>query len=118
MGATAMPDALTWERQGPYHWSGPGGCRVSACRLGPLLGADATEDMVAAAWRFTAWGPEAMAELNYWQWREAANLPERYEQGQETSQRRPLLGVFLTAEEARAACLAWLAGHAAGEEAS
>lgn len=109
-GASGVDQSGVWNRQGPYHWSGPGGCLVSACRVGPVLGAEASDDMVAAAWRFTAWGPEAMPELSYWQWRSAANLPGRYEPGQATPQRRPWLGVFLTAEEARAACLAWLAG--------
>ena len=112
----SVPENQIWERQGPYHWSGPGGCRVSACRVVSSRDSRENEAETAMGWRFTAWGPEALPALNYWQWREAANLPERYERGQETPQRRPWLGVFTTAEAARAACLAWLAGHeAAGQ---
>ena len=113
---TSVHEDQTWERQGPYHWSGPGGCRVSACRVVSSPDSREEEAETATGWRFTAWGPEALPALNYWQWREAANLPERYERGQETPQRRPWLGVFTTAEAARAACLAWLAGNeAAGQ---
>lgn len=97
-------DASPWVRQGRTFWAGPGDCRVAACHLG-----GETE-----SWRFSAWGAAALPELSYWQWHEAANLPVCSERGQALTQRRPLLGVYPTAAEARAACLAWLDGLVAG----
>jgi len=61
-------------------------------------------------WKFSAWGPVEQPELSYWKWRSAKAHQMRYERGQETPQRRSWLGVYSTAEAARAACLAWLAG--------
>lgn len=99
-----MADDLMWLRQGPYYWTGPGGCQVAACRLGPAT---------AARWRFTAWGAEEMPELTYWQWQAADKPPVVYARGEPVARRRPWLGVHDTAAAARAACLAWLAGREA-----
>ena len=77
---------------------------MAACRLGGET----------VSWRFSAWGAAERPELSYWQWHEAANQPVCSERGQVLTQRRPLLGVYPTAAEARAACLAWLDGLLAG----
>jgi len=122
-----------WQRAGTYHWQGPGGTQVSACQVaggtglagglglagGPCLAGGEREGLAekvrsvekpAVIWKFTAWGAVALPEMNYWQWRSATSHQTVYARGQETPQRRPWLGVYSTAEAARAACLAWLAG--------
>lgn len=95
-------EGVTWIRQGPYFWEGPGQCRVSACRT-------------QAGWRFSAWSGLAMPGSSYWDWAKAQVFAERYGMGMGIPQRRTWLGVFVTAEEARQACLAFLAGLGASE---
>ena len=122
-----------WQRAGTYHWQGPGGTQVSACQVAaqitvPVVRRSAGQadarvaereglaekvrsvEKPAVSWKFTAWGAVAFPEMNYWQWRSATSHQTVYARGQETPQRRPWLGVYSTATEARAACLAWLAG--------
>ncbi len=97
-GGAAVTEAAggAWVQQGPYFWEGPGQCRVSACRT-------------VAGWRFSAWSALAMPTSSYWDWAKAQVFAETYGVGVGMPQRRTYLGVFRTAEEARAACLAWLA---------
>jgi hypothetical protein len=99
-----------WVRQGTYSWDGPGGTRISAALVGS--GPD-------AGWRYTAWGAEEMPGASYWEWHQQAADQVVYERDQGLRQRRPWLGVYRTASEARQACLGWLAGAeaamAAGE---
>lgn len=94
--AVTEADGGAWVQQGPYFWEGPGQCRVSACRTG-------------AGWRFSAWSALAMPESSYWDWAKAQAFAETYGVGVGMPQRRTYLGGFRTAEEARAACMAWLA---------
>jgi len=54
-----------------------------------------------------------MPGLTVWQWQDAIKPPVRYAIGEAVARRRPWLGVYDTAEAARAACLAWLAGREA-----
>lgn len=56
-----------------------------------------------------------MPGLTVWQWQDAIKPPVRYAIGEAVVRRRPWLGVYDTAEAARAACLAWLAVAEAGQ---
>lgn len=67
------------------------GYRVTAVRVGD-------------GWRYGAWAPLALPELNYWQWLAQADMRLSYDRGQAIPQRRPLLGVFASAAAARACC--------------
>lgn len=67
------------------------GYRVTAVRVGD-------------GWRYGAWAPLALPELNYWQWLAQADMRLSYARGQAIPQRRPLLGVFASATAARACC--------------
>ena len=68
-----------------------GGYRVTAVR-------------VANGWRFSAWSPPALPELNYWKWREQADMRIAYPVGCQVPQRVRLLGVFANGADARAIC--------------
>lgn len=57
----------------------------------------------ADGWRYAAWGPEEMPGAKGWEWLEATGL-EHYRRGAVMPQRSPLLGIYATAAEARAAC--------------
>jgi len=62
-------------------------------------------------WRFSAWSPEAEPTLNYWQWRAKHCTSTHYARGEAPPARRELLGIYLTATEARAACEAHALAH-------
>lgn len=133
-GGVDLSMGQDWQRAGTYHWQGPGGTQVAACQVAaqitvPVVRRSAGQadarvaereglaekvrsvEKPAVSWKFTAWGAVAFPEMNYWQWRSATSHQTVYARGQETPQRRPWLGVYSTATEARAACLAWLAGQ-------
>lgn len=86
-----MTHRLTWRRVNQYAEASDQGHHVSASK-GP------------DGWRFSAWSPPDKPELDYWKWLAQAPTKERYRQGEEVPQRVRLLGIFETAEEARAAC--------------
>ena len=67
------------------------GYRVTAIRL-------------PGGWRFSAWAPEELPELNYWKWFAQTEHRPSYAIGESPPQRVALLGVFATAEQARDCC--------------
>ena len=70
---------------------GAGGYRGTAIRL-------------HGGWRFSAWAPEELPELNFGKWQAQAEHRLRYAIGEFPPQRVALLGVFATAEQARECC--------------
>jgi hypothetical protein len=82
----------------PRLLDGPMGYRVVA-----LVGED--------GWQYAAWGPVDAPEMTGFAWVLSHLKQEHYARGEAMPQRSPLLGVFATGAQARAACLA----HAAGE---
>lgn len=79
----------------PYCARSSTGHQVSASRHGQAH---------ATAWQFAAWSPRDKPEMNYWQWAEQAHHQSHYTRGQAVPQRRRCLGIYPTADAARAAC--------------
>ena len=57
-----------------------------------------------AGWRFSAWGPTDIPGLTFWKWWDQQPVKSRFLRGEQVPQRTPLLGVFETADAARACC--------------
>lgn len=89
---------MDWTRgNGPWQ-DADSGHRVTAVRHGER-------------WRFAAWGPDRAAGWDYAAWRSgegehwSGEEPQEYYQaGERIPQRRTLIGVFDSAEQAREAC--------------
>ena len=82
---------LSWRHPHAAVQPGADGYRVTAVRL-------------PGGWRFSAWAPEALPELNYWKWFAQTEHRPSYAVGESPPQRVALLGVFATAEQARDCC--------------
>ncbi|NCC41520.1 MAG: hypothetical protein EOM21_19285 [Gammaproteobacteria bacterium] len=81
--------ALVWTRVDQYHALAETGERVSAGRCAQGL-------------QFFAWGADVAPGLKWYEW--PLGDKYHYKRGEHVPQRRALLGVFATADEARAAC--------------
>jgi len=81
--------ALVWTRVDQYHERADTGERVSASP-GP------------GGWQFFAWGADVAPGLKYYDW--PLGNKYHYKRGEPVPQRCALLGVFASADEARAAC--------------
>jgi hypothetical protein len=55
-------------------------------------------------WAYSAWSPEACPGLTDRQWQAQAHTREHYPRGEQAPQRRRLLGIYPSAEQARARC--------------
>jgi hypothetical protein len=86
---------VIWSRTSDYCLRADTGHQVSATRHGP---AD------AARWQFTAWAPNDRPELTFWKWKETIVLKVHYARGEPVPQRSQCLGIYPSAEAARAAC--------------
>lgn len=95
MAPVLIPAAWSEARDGFQTYAA--GYRVTAVRVGD-------------GWRYGAWAPLALPELNYWQWLAQATMRLSYDRGQMIPQRQPLLGVFASATAARACCEQHLLG--------
>jgi hypothetical protein len=81
------------------NWS-PAANRVQRSDCGYLISAAKCGD----AWRFSAWGATDRPELSFWKWLDQQPCKSHYQRGEHVPQRTPLLGVFGSAEAARARC--------------
>lgn len=91
MTTTAGPPSPPWPAAQEGIQTHAAGYRVTAVRVGD-------------GWRYVAWAPLALPDLNYWQWLAQADMRLSYARGQTIPQRQPLLGVFASAAAARACC--------------
>lgn len=85
---------MIWARNTPLTQRAETGHQVSASRYpGSETG-----------WRFSAWAPTEMPGVSFWKWWEQQPMKVHYKRGESVPQRTRLLGVFDTAEAARACC--------------
>jgi hypothetical protein len=83
-------DMLIWSRLSKYAERSDQGHAVSASK-----GTD--------GWRYSAWAPEADPGVSSLKWYEA-RAQERYRRGEAVPRRSECLGIYPTADAARAAC--------------